>query len=252
MPAPVPKEDQPNFIIRHKRLIILVLLITGFLFGGNYYLTRSTEKSPRSTASVLDSLEDSTVDENGPIATVNGVAISRADYQKTLKKLTGQLSRDGYDLSNTKIVAQVRQQAIATLVNTELIVQDAREHGRSVSSAELTAAYGDVLEEMGSEEVLFLTLQDAGSNEKELRAELERELLVKKHLEAMTDYKSITVSEEEIRAYFDVLIINNTDLASYEAEKPELRAKLLADKRQQAVSDFIQTLRSEAEVEIHI
>ena len=80
-------EKRP-FVTRHKKAIIAASIVFLLAFLGNYYISKSTEKKPAATSSVIDALnasDTSAVTATGPVARVNGVEISRNDYQNAAK-----------------------------------------------------------------------------------------------------------------------------------------------------------------------
>jgi hypothetical protein len=61
----------------------------------------------------------------GPVATVNGVEISREAYETNRSQVEASAVGQGADITDPAIVTQINTQAIETLVNTELLRQEA-------------------------------------------------------------------------------------------------------------------------------
>jgi hypothetical protein len=248
-------EKKPGFIKRHKKATFFAVLVFLLAVGGNYYVKQSTKKDPVNSASLYDTLytdEEGSDNTTGPVAKVNGVEISRNAYQNMLKDLTMATMRDGYNTTDTSVSSRLRQQAVAILVNTELLYQDAIKDGVNVTEGEVEDQYEMVLKDMGSQEVLALTLKDMNITDDDLRTDIKKQLAVERHVKAKTNYTSISVTNEEVENYYKSVSANNPDLPSLNSVQVELKAELLAGKQQQAVSDFIQSLRAEAEIEILI
>ena len=253
-----PEEPQkpkgPNIIMRHKRVTMFVIFLLILGFGGNYYISSSSKKAPIVTTSILDTLgldEDKT-DENGPVAKVNGEEIPRVDYLNKLKEINSALSRQGFNTGNAKIASQIRQQAIAELVNVKLLHQHAIAEGYSVSEQEIGDEYQVILEDAGSEEVLLLMLQDRDLTTKDLYVDIEELLVVNKYIDANVDLDSVNVTPEEVRTYYDTVSATNPDIPSFDSIEKKLTEQLTEQQQQQLVTDFIQTLRAEAEIEVLI
>jgi hypothetical protein len=251
MEETTPAVKKPGFIRRNIKTIIFIGMFASLGFGGNYYINKSTEKAPIVTTSIVDTLTTTkeTDDGTGPVAKVNGVEISRVDYQNTVKELTLTLLKQGYTTTDSTVISQIRQQSVAILVNTELLVQDAKAKGVEISDAEVYAKYQEILTDMGSEEVLALTLKDMKLTETDLREDIRNQLAVDRHIETATKINDVTVADEEVRAYYDNVSINNADIPSFDNIKAELKEQLLQQKKQQVVSDFIQNLRENAQIE---
>jgi len=245
---------KPGFVSRHKKLLIGITIFALLAFGGNYYITKGTEKEKVISGSIIDSLiEDNELDDGtGPVATVNGVEISRIAYQNTVKELTLTLLQQGYTTTDSTVATQIRQQSVSILINTELLVQDALANGIEVSESEIISEYQNIIEDMGNEETLMLTLKDMKLTEADLMADIKKQLAVDKHIKLNTTINEQTISEEEVKNYYDLVSLNNPDIPSFDNINDELTVQLLQQKKQQVVSDFIQELRAKAVVDILI
>lgn len=245
---------KPGFVSRHKKLLIAITIFAVLAFGGNYYVSQGTKKETVVSTSIIDSLIEETAadDGTGPIATVNDVEISRVDYQNTVKELSLSLLQQGYTTTDSTVATQIRQQAISILVNTELLVQDAKAKGINVSEAEVAAEYQNIIKDMGSEEVLELTLKDMNLTKADLMEDIQNQLIVDLNVESNTTINGQTVTDAEVKTYYDNVSANNADLPSFDNIKDDLKEQLLQQKKQQVVSDFIQELRAKATIEVLI
>lgn len=245
---------KPGFIWRHKKLLIAIIIFAGLAFGGNYYVSQGTKKETVVSTSIIDSLIEETDvgDGTGPIAKVNDAEISRVDYQNTVKELSLSLLQQGYTTTDSTVATQIRQQAISILVNTELLVQDAKAKGIVVTDAEVAAEYQSIIKDMGSEEVLQLTLKDMNLTEADLMEDIWNQLAVDSNVESNTTINEQVVTDAEVQTYYDNVSANNTDIPPLENIKDDLKEQLLQQKKQQVVSDFIQELRAKATIEILI
>lgn len=241
-----------QFVKNHRKWIIISMTILGFGVFGSYSINQSTKKEPVRTSSIIDSLlaESEETNENGPVAVVNGHEISRLAYTNKLYELNKALTRQRFNTNNTKIAAQVRQQAVAELINFELLYQTAEARGFTASKSEIGKVYQELLDEMGSEEVLLLTLQDRNLTTTDLDLEIKRQLVVDKLIEAEIDFDKVSVSDTEAESYYANISVNNTDIGSYEREEVAIKQQLLEQKQQQLVTDFVQQLKNDAEIEI--
>lgn len=251
MDTDIPPPKIP-FFKRYKKYIITVVVLLLFGLAGNWYIEKSTTKAPPSTSSILDSLQEEEVSEEGPVARVNGEEISRLDYQNRLKDITTALTRQRFNTTNTRIAAQIRQQAIAELVNFALLRQTAEEKGYTATPAQVEESYKSVVTEMGDEEVLELVLQDRDMTVQQMREQLRQQIIVDQYIEATIDLDAVTLEPGEVQEYYDTVSVNNTDIPSFDNVKDELTVQLLTQKQQQLVTDVIQTLRADAEIEILI
>jgi len=244
---------EPGFMVRNKKLFITIFVLFIFGFGGNYYIKKSTVKKELGTSSIIDSLitDGTGASEEGPVANVNGVEITRAEYQSKLKEIASALTRLGYNINNSKITAQVRQQATAELVNFELLYQNAVNAGYNVSEAEVETAYQAVLADMGSQEVLELTLKDRDMTTDDLLENINRQLIIDAYIKASTEVENVSISDEEVAEYYGQISVTSTDIPPLENIALDLKTQLFQEKQQQVVTDFIQVLRTDATIEVY-
>jgi HPt (histidine-containing phosphotransfer) domain-containing protein len=91
-----------------------------------------------------------------------------------------------------------------------------------------------------------------GMTEADLRADIREQLVVDQLIQQETDFLAVTVNEADVAAYYEAISANNPELPPLENIAAELEANLRQQKQQQVVSDYIQTLRAEAEIEVLI
>ena len=246
-PAKIP------FYKRHPKLIGAAILLLVFGLAGNWYIKQGTKKEPIQSASIIDSLlEETTLNEDGPVATVNGEEVSRLAYTNKLKEINAILTRQKINTANTKIAAEIRQQAIAELVNFRLLYQTATAAGHTASTEQVNETYREIVADMGDEETLALALGDNGLTIDDLKQQLYEQLTVDAYITATVDLASVTIDPAEVRAYYDTISTNNPDLPTYEDIRDRLTVELLQQKQQQLVTDLIQDLRADAEIEVLI
>ena len=248
-----PKEI--SFFTRYRTVIVLVGIAVILIALGSYYISVSTtEPEPVNNGGtdIQSLLEDAAGDSEGPVATVNGEPIPRQEFENSVRELANTTSRQGFNVSDSSVASQIRQQAVAILINTHLLIQAAEAAGIEVDEAAINEQYQTILADMGSEEVLRLTLQDMGMDEADLREDIREQLIVDELLQRETDFTDVSVDDAEVEEYYSTISANNPDVPPLEEIEAELSNQLLQQKRQQVVSDYIQTLRTDAEIEVLI
>ena len=241
--------------LRRYPLVILITVTTLLLVaaGSYYYLSVSMNEPGFSTGSTdVEALLNRESVGDGPVATVNGEAIPRHEFENRVRELANATAQQGFDISSTSVASQIRQQTVTVLVNTYLLVQAAEAAGIEASDTTINEQYQTVLENVGGEEVLLHTLQDMEMTEADLRKDIREQLIIDALLLQETNLNDVSISDEEVAEYYETVNANNPDLPALEEIEVQISNQLLQQKRQQVVSDYIQTLRAEAEVEILI
>lgn len=188
------------------------------------------------------------------VAEVNGVKITEAALEESVALIEASAAQQGINLAEIGAEEDVRQQALEVLINNTLLVSAAKAEGIIVTDAEVNATYDELVADLGSAEALSLQLAEIGLTEAKLRTDLEERLYAQKYFELKTDFENIPVSDEEIMNFYERLATtaNIDELPPLEGIRSEIAAQIRLQKQQEIVTRVIETLRSEAEIVVHI
>ena len=172
------------------------------------------------------------------LATVNGVAVTRADYEECLAQLESTYSGYGYDVTDETIAAALKQIAMETTVEYKLLDAAIVENNLQLTDEELADAaqlaredfylqvdeivdmygsygMGDVSTEEGRAAVMvqvLAQLETMGVTEASYIAEMQTYAGYNKAYEWIV--RDVSVAEEEVRARYDELV--EADRVAYE------------------------------------
>lgn len=113
------------------------------------------------------------------VAIVDGVRISKSDWNKLLQQAYGQA-------------------AASQLIDNEIIKQEAKKDGYTASKEEITAQVDQIVESLGGQEAYEAALKANNLTDKDLRSEIELDILVTKILTP-----SITYTDDDLKSFFD-------------------------------------------------
>ena len=226
--------------------IVIGLIVLALIAGGAYYFMQSGDSMNGNGEEMSDE------NLNEPVATVNGEVITRKKFQDRVQEFLNNAAAQGLPTDNEQLIAQVEDQALTALVNTELLLQKAAEAGVSATDEAVNEAYQRAVDNFGGEEGLQEALDELGFTAEELREDIRGQLTIDLYLEQETDFSAITVSDEEVRAYYDEVSATAEDVPSFEEIVDTLRDQLLSQKQQQAILDFIDSVRAEADIEVFV
>ncbi len=185
-------------------------------------------------------------------AIVNGVRISMSEYERNRTQLLVGAGQQGADTTDQAVLTEINQQAIDTLINTELLRQAAAEAGIAVTPEQIEARYQEVLQSVGSAEVLAQRMQEIGIDESILRRDIEGEILIQTFLEQEVDTSSIVITPEEVEGVYAQAGGAENGLPPLDEVREQIEAQLRFSKEQELVNSYIESLRSEASIEVKV
>lgn len=113
------------------------------------------------------------------VAIVNGVRVSKSEWNKLLQQAYGQA-------------------AAGQLIDNEIIKQEAEKEGYTASNEEISSQVDQIINSLGGQEAYEAALEANNLTDKDLREEIELDILVTKILTP-----SITYSDEDLKSFFD-------------------------------------------------
>ncbi len=184
---------------------------------------------------------------------VNGTRIEQALYDKNYAQLSAQAAQQGLDAATPEVAAQIKQQSIDIVVNSELLRQAARAAGVEVTQEQIDDRYEQIVTAQGSLDQLKTRMTELGITEESLMMDIEDEILIQTHLASAVDSSSITVTEEEVKALYDSIAGNAAvDVPPLEEVRAQVEQEIRYGKEQELISEYIETLKKDATIEVLI
>lgn len=184
------------------------------------------------------------------VAVVNGTRITQTELDENVAMMTKSAEAQGVDVADATVTSEIRTQALENLISNALLTGAAKKAGKGANEAAVKTAYDSLVAEVGGEEELKTRMETVGLTTETLFKNIGDRLMVDAYIESVTDIKSLSVTDEEITAYLDSIKTEGVTLPPLEEIKPQIEATLLAEKQQKVVTDLIEKLRAEGEVEI--
>jgi hypothetical protein len=159
------------------------------------------------------------------VATVNGKPISRMSVVTQLEKQSG-------------------KETVDNLVTKELITQEARKKGITVTKEDVEAEVKkieDDLSKQGQTLDQVLTMQGLS------KADVEDNLMVKLYIERLLS-DQVTVSDEDAQKYFDANKATFAKDAKFETEKDQIKETLKQQKLQEQFQTWLDDLKANAKI----
>ncbi len=180
------------------------------------------------------------------VAMINGESISRADFDKRFTQVkTAVSTQQPLDATST---ATLQDGVLDEMINTTLLLQEAKKAGITITDADVDTAYADLLKNFGDEATLESQLSAVGMTKDELRVNLRNEKTIQAYLDAKTDIKSVKVTDAEIQAFYDQQFTGQKDAPKLADVKSAIESQLLQQKTGVLVNDHITALRAKADI----
>lgn len=185
------------------------------------------------------------------VATVNGVSITRVDFENSLKNVKNSITAQGADPEDPNIQEVVEGEALKQLINTQLLLQAAAEAGYEVDEEELEKQMMQLEINYGGTEQLENAMSELGITQDMLREDVGEQMLVNQYLEHETEIAKITASDEEVEAFYENLKPEFGDeLPPLDDIREPITKDILEQKQRGMLGSILANLRAQAEVEI--
>ena len=137
---------------------------------------------------------------NDEIARVNGVVITRRDFQIVYRQAVDRHAREGQPVDETHI-APLRHEVIQRMVEEELLVQESRRLGIRISSEEIDQDVAAAQTRFETPAAFQQEIAGLYQDETGYRRYLKRQKAIDRLLAQQVD-PSVSISEEEIRRFY--------------------------------------------------
>lgn len=216
---------------------VLVLAIAALAIGGYFLLQKG----------------DAT-DGGKTVATVDGEVISQAAFERSATQIKNAFAAQGIDVTSSDIEASIKEQAINTLVNRQLVLNAANKAGITATDEQVDAEYAAIVDNMGGEENLKATLEEGGATIEEFKRDLRSDILINSYLEQKLGTGEVTVTDEEVRAAYDASVgtAEEANMPSFEEVAELIRGQLTSQKQEELISAELDRLRAEADIEVTV
>lgn len=174
------------------------------------------------------------------LAKVNGESIKESEVERVKQAFKQQT---GIEANSS--------QAIDQLVSRKLLLQEVERRGISTSEEEVEQILLVRLEEMGSNLEEFKVEVEVSGDYNELISAYKEQFNLEKLVEEITLEENITVSEEEIKEFYELYeesLASGGNDTSYNEIKDQIKEVLLQQKQSESIYNLIEDLKSSSEI----
>jgi len=135
------------------------------------------------------------------IAEVNGTVISKSDFDQEMNNVRERMARSGQTVSEEQL-ASFQDNVLDSLINRELLIQESKKTGITVDEQVVTEKIDSIKSRFSKDSDFKNALEQMHLSEETLKAQIRKDLVINKLVESNVASK-ISVSEEEIKAFYD-------------------------------------------------
>jgi len=137
----------------------------------------------------------------GQVAIVNGVAISKADFDREMGRVQQQIAMTGQQLDPAKM-AEVKQSVLNGLINRELLYQESQKAGIKISDSTVTEHIAALKKKFPSPAEFDKILKNMNLTEADLRSQFKQDLAIKE-LIAKKITPQVKVTDADAKAFYN-------------------------------------------------
>lgn len=238
---------------KYKFSFAFIILLLALLAGGAlYYLTTMATPSEELQINLSDLNQEVPFEMPSypeVVAVVNGEEVLGANMQLSVSQVAQAAAAQGDSPSDPTVMEAIEAQALDVLVNTVLLQQAAVAAGIAIDEAAVDAALSEFKAQYATPEEFTEAVEAMGLSEEQIRENLSDRMLIDMYLETETEINSLTVTPEELQAQYEATVAGVENAPSLEEIASYLEPALLAQKQQVLVSEIIDSLRAEAQIE---
>jgi len=190
------------------------------------------------------------VDSTATVATVNGVEITQAAFDEQLQVATNTFSAQGIDVTTAENAKALKDQVLNDLISNELVMQEITKANITASAEEIQAQYDVVVGQAGGAEGLKAELVKANITDEKFRENIARQITIQKYLTQNINTSAVAVTDAEIKTFYDANAAGQENVPTLAEVSEQIKQQLTANKQQELIAAFVQTLRAKADVQV--
>ncbi|MEH7883793.1 SurA N-terminal domain-containing protein [Bacillus sp. JJ1609] len=190
------------------------------------------------------------------VATVDGKGISKKEYNKELEAMKAAYEQQGMptDQMDEKMKEQLEKTVLDNMINAELLLQTAEKNDVSVEEKEVDAELEKIKANFEDDKKFEEALKTNKMNEKQLKAQLKKQITVNKYIDSKIG--KVEATPQEIQAMYDQykkqLESQKQKPEEFAKISPQLEQQVLAKKENEKVSELVEKIRKENEDKVKI
>jgi len=134
------------------------------------------------------------------VALVNGVVITRAQYDQELDVHLQRISRQGQQLSDAQM-AELKKEILEGLIEREVLYQETRKAGIKIADQKINDQLTDIKKRFPNDAEFVKALAGMGLTEEDVRVQIQRGLAIRELIDQKIANK-VVITDAETNAYY--------------------------------------------------
>jgi peptidyl-prolyl cis-trans isomerase C len=135
------------------------------------------------------------------LAVVNGVVITKVDFDRKLHQVKQHMLRRGQEISDDRL-AEIKTDVLETMINEELLFQESRNKGITVEPEAIATDLKRIKKGFATDADFKKLIAESGLTEAELQSDIERGHVINKLIDNQIA-ALIVIPDQEIRTFYD-------------------------------------------------
>jgi peptidyl-prolyl cis-trans isomerase C len=161
-----------------------------------------TSTKKKSTAKKISGNKKKTTAKNEKVAIVNGVPISKAQYDRLMNPVQNKTALNGKNEITDEQIAQAKNKIMDNLIATELLYQECKKVGIKVNDKEVLKTFNQQKAQFKSNEAFRAALIESNYNEGLLKNQIKIGLIIQSYIEQNFGKKTV-IPDEDVKKYYD-------------------------------------------------
>lgn len=234
---------------RPLKLIVVSVIVVIIALAGVLY---ALEKDGRVNTNFFSGIIDAQQAQAG-VVRINGEVVTQSRLQVASTQLAQAAAAQGVDPTDPTVQASIRSQALDLVIGTTLLTQAAEEQGLEVTDEEVSERLVAIETDAGGAEVLAARMEEFGIAIETLESDIRSELIISLLLDTVVSEEDTTISEEEINSTYEdatAAVPADAELPPLEEVRDQIEAQLQQAKGQALIEEYVQQLRTDADIEM--
>jgi peptidyl-prolyl cis-trans isomerase C len=135
------------------------------------------------------------------LAVVNGVVITRVDFDRKLHQVKQNMLRRGQQISDDRL-AEIKTDVLETMITEELLFQESKEKGITVEPEAIASDLKQIKKGFATDADFKKVIAESGLTEAELQSDIERGQVINKLIDTQIG-ALVVIPDQEIRTFYD-------------------------------------------------
>lgn len=196
-------------------------------------------------------LEEQQVKEDKVVALVNDSKIKGTEYNRFLERYQMQFQQMGQDPTSKESAKQMKDQIIKSLIDYEIVIQEADKKGYEASSEEVDKQFGDFKKQFKDDKKYQEALKQYDLTEEELKKEIAESIKYTTYVEKEIQVDEVT--DQQAKDYYAKIKESQGDKApKFEEVKDQIKTQLQNQQKQEKVAEKVKELKKGADINVKI